>query len=199
MSLLQEAIDAYDALTRRVEHLEYDSRSSSSNYKDKKEGEETREKEHGESVEAKKLAEDWNILEESQAEIYKIDMDHANKVLNMQEDKTEPAEVQKVVDVVTTAKLITEVVTATSETITAASAIMTTAEAQVPTAINATLSAAPASVAAAPSRRRKVVIIRDPEEESGTSTIIPAKTKSKDKGGVGDGMDCSSAIVGTSP
>nr|GFB10051.1 hypothetical protein [Tanacetum cinerariifolium] len=36
---------------------------------------------------------------ESQAEIYKIDMDHANKVLSMQEDKTEPAKVQEVVDI----------------------------------------------------------------------------------------------------
>nr|GEV21227.1 E-beta-farnesene synthase [Tanacetum cinerariifolium] len=35
---------------------------------------------------------------ESQAEIYKIDMDHANKVLSMQEDETEPTEVQEVVD-----------------------------------------------------------------------------------------------------
>nr|GEV33637.1 retrovirus-related Pol polyprotein from transposon TNT 1-94 [Tanacetum cinerariifolium] len=63
---------------------------------------------------------------ESHVEIYKIDMDYANK-------------------------LITEVVTAASETITAASAIITT-------------------------------VIRDPEEESTTSTIIPAETKSKDKG-----------------
>nr|GEV20275.1 hypothetical protein [Tanacetum cinerariifolium] len=39
---------------------------------------------------------------ESQAEIYKIDLDHASKVLSMQED--EPVEVQEVVDVVTTAK-----------------------------------------------------------------------------------------------
>nr|GEW75149.1 xylulose kinase-1 [Tanacetum cinerariifolium] len=53
---------------------------------------------------------------ESQAEIYKIDMDHANK-------------------------LITEVVTASSETVTAASAIATTAEAQVPDATTATLTA----------------------------------------------------------
>nr|GEX93840.1 hypothetical protein [Tanacetum cinerariifolium] len=37
-------------------------------------------------------------------------------------------------------------------------------------------------VAVAPSRRRKGVIIRYPKEESTTSTIIPAKTKSKDKG-----------------
>nr|GEW41704.1 hypothetical protein [Tanacetum cinerariifolium] len=36
-------------------------------------------------------------------------------------------------------------------------------------------------VAATPSRRRKGVIIRDPKEESTTSTIIPAETKSKDK------------------
>nr|GFD35368.1 hypothetical protein [Tanacetum cinerariifolium] len=52
-------------------------------------------------------------------------------------------------------------------------------EAQVPAA---TLTAAPARIVAAPSRRRKGVVIRDPESESTTSTIIPAETKSKDKG-----------------
>nr|GEW61247.1 hypothetical protein [Tanacetum cinerariifolium] len=68
------------------------------------------------------------------------------------------------------------------ETVTAASAIITTVEAQVPTATTAvTLTATPARVAAAPSRRRKRVVIRDPKEESTTSTIIPAETKSKDK------------------
>nr|GEW57838.1 hypothetical protein [Tanacetum cinerariifolium] len=102
-------------------------------------------------------AQDQRNQAESQAEIYKIDMDHANKVLSMQKDKTEAAKVQEVVDVVTTAKLITEVITAASETVTA-------------------------SIATAPSRRRKGVVIMDPEEESTTSTIIPAKTKSKDKG-----------------
>nr|GFC92101.1 hypothetical protein [Tanacetum cinerariifolium] len=80
---------------------------------------------------------------ESQAKIYKIDMDHANKVLSMQEDETEPAKVQEVVDVVTTAKPITEVVTAISETVTVASTIITTTEAQVPTA---TLTTAPARI-----------------------------------------------------
>nr|GEZ60245.1 hypothetical protein [Tanacetum cinerariifolium] len=69
---------------------------------------------------------------ESQAEIYKIDLDHASKVLSMQEDK--PAEVLEVVDVVTTAK------------------------------------------------RRKGVVIMDPQEDSTTSPILPAETKSKDKG-----------------
>nr|GEU97834.1 hypothetical protein [Tanacetum cinerariifolium] len=153
------------------------------------EGEEIGEEEQSESVEAQKeriIAEvdqdDVVVLqddkeEDKEAEIYKIDMDHANKVLSMQEDKTKPAEVQEVVDVVTTAKLITEVVTAFSETVTAASAIITTTEAQVSAV---TLIAAPARVTAAPSRRRKEVVIRDPKLESTTSTIIPAETKSKD-------------------
>nr|GEX83191.1 hypothetical protein [Tanacetum cinerariifolium] len=123
-------------------------------------------------------AQDQGRTAESQAKIYKIDLDHANKVLSMQEDETEPAKVQEVVDVVTTAKLITEVVIAASETVTAASTIITTTEAQVPAA---TLTDAPARVTAAPSRRRKGVVIRDLQEESTTSTIIPAETKSKDK------------------
>nr|GFA13674.1 hypothetical protein [Tanacetum cinerariifolium] len=93
--------------------------------------------------EAKEVAEDAKVNEnvdihrrqaESQAEIYKIDLDHANKVLSMQEDETEPAEVQEVVDVVITAKIITEVVIAVSETITAASVNITATEAQVPAA-----------------------------------------------------------------
>nr|GEV77937.1 hypothetical protein [Tanacetum cinerariifolium] len=97
----------------------------------------------------------------------------------MQDDETKPAEVQEVVDVVTTANLITKVVTTASETITVASVIITTAEAQVPAV---TLIDAPARVTAAPNRRRKGVVIWDPESELTTSTIIPAETKSKDKG-----------------
>nr|GEZ80344.1 hypothetical protein [Tanacetum cinerariifolium] len=46
---------------------------------------------------------------DKQAEIYNIDLDHSSKVLSMQEDDTE---VQEAVEAVTTAKLITEVVTA---------------------------------------------------------------------------------------
>nr|GFA49446.1 hypothetical protein [Tanacetum cinerariifolium] len=60
-----------------------------------------------------------------QAEIYQIDMDHASKVLSKQEDKPE---VQEVVDVVTTTKLITEVVTTASESINAASTTIAAAE-----------------------------------------------------------------------
>nr|GEW62237.1 hypothetical protein [Tanacetum cinerariifolium] len=93
-----------------------------------------------------KSSQDQGRTAESQAKIYKIDMDHANKVLSMHEDETGPAELN-------------------------------------PAATTAvTFAAAPARVTAAPSRRRKGVVIRDPEEESTTSTIIPAETKSKDKG-----------------
>nr|GFB25094.1 hypothetical protein [Tanacetum cinerariifolium] len=55
---------------------------------------------------------------DKQAEIYNIDLDHPSKVLSMQEDDTE---VQKAVEVVTTAKLVTEVVTAAATQVAAAS------------------------------------------------------------------------------
>nr|GEW48781.1 hypothetical protein [Tanacetum cinerariifolium] len=50
-----------------------------------------------------------------QAEIYHIDLDHSSRVLSMQEDDSK---VQEVVEVVTTAKLITEVVTAAASQVT---------------------------------------------------------------------------------
>nr|GFA12814.1 hypothetical protein [Tanacetum cinerariifolium] len=68
---------------------------------------------------------------EIQAEIYQIDMDHAAKVLSIQEDKPE---VQEEVDVVTTAKLITEVVTAASTPVSDASTIILAAKPKVPAA-----------------------------------------------------------------
>nr|GFA47277.1 hypothetical protein [Tanacetum cinerariifolium] len=111
-----------------------------------------------------------------QAEIYQNDMDHPSTVLSMQED--EPAEVKEVVEVVTTAKLITKVVAATaSKSVSAASTTIPTAESQVPAA---TPTAVLVRVAAASTKRGKKVLIRDPEEESTAKT--PAETKSKDKG-----------------
>nr|GEV99819.1 hypothetical protein [Tanacetum cinerariifolium] len=89
-------------------------------------------------------------------------MEHADKVLSMQDDEPEPAELKEVVEVVTTAKLMTEVVTAATATITAAALTFSTV-----------LSAA---------RRKKGVVIRDPEETATPSTIIHAEPKSKDKG-----------------
>nr|GFA09476.1 hypothetical protein [Tanacetum cinerariifolium] len=55
---------------------------------------------------------------DKQAEIYNIDLDHSSKVLSMQKDDTE---VQEAVEIVTTAKLMTEVVTAAATQVAAAS------------------------------------------------------------------------------
>nr|GFB69827.1 hypothetical protein [Tanacetum cinerariifolium] len=104
-----------------------------------------------------------------QEEIYNIDLDHSSKVLSMQED----TEVQEAVEVVTTAKLITEVVTAVATQVVAAST-------PVPAAKPKTLKIATAAPAVS-TRRRKGVVIRDPEEEFHTDT--PAETPTvKDKG-----------------
>nr|GEZ83744.1 glutamic acid-rich protein-like [Tanacetum cinerariifolium] len=105
---------------------------------------------------------------DTQAEIYNIDLDHSSKVLSMQED----TEVQEAVEVVTTAKLITEVVTAAATQVAAAST-------SIPAAKPKTLKIAAAL--AVSTRRRKRVVIRDPEEELHTDT--PAETPTvKDKG-----------------
>nr|GEX18369.1 hypothetical protein [Tanacetum cinerariifolium] len=114
----------------------------------------------------------------TEADIYQIDMYHARKVLSMQEDESEvqevvesmqedESEVHEVVEVVTTAKLITELVAVVSETVSAADVLPT-------------VTAAPVKVVVPSTRRRRGVIIRDPEEESSAKT--PIETKSKDKG-----------------
>nr|GEV61961.1 hypothetical protein [Tanacetum cinerariifolium] len=196
MNLLQEALNACAALTKRVEHLEHDKVAQDleitklntrvKNLERANKGRMIAELDRDTCVALmddegiEKKAEDAQVAGDEhvkwrQAEIYQIDMDHALKVLSMQEDELE---VQEVVDVVTTAKLITEVVNAASESVTAASTTISAAEPQVPAA--AITTAALVSVAAASTRRRKRVVIRDPEEES--TTKIPAETKSKDKG-----------------
>nr|GEW16637.1 hypothetical protein [Tanacetum cinerariifolium] len=103
-------------------------------------------------------------VEGMQADIYQIDMDYVAKVLSVQEDEPK---IRDAVEVVTTTKLITEVVAAVSETVSAA-------------AVVPTVTAAPVKVSVPSTRRRSGVIIRDPEEESSTQT--PTETKSKDKG-----------------
>nr|GEX01215.1 hypothetical protein [Tanacetum cinerariifolium] len=59
-------------------------------------------------------------LEEAQAKAYNLDLEHSKKVLSMQDiDEEEPAKVEEVLEVVTAAKLITEVVTTDEPTTTA--------------------------------------------------------------------------------
>nr|GEY70640.1 hypothetical protein [Tanacetum cinerariifolium] len=81
------------------------------------------------------------------------------------DDAKAEQDAKEVVDVVTNAKLITEVVTAT----------------EVP--VYASTIAAASKLTTAPSRRTKGVVIRDPEKSTTTtSTIIHTEAKSKNKG-----------------
>nr|GFD44552.1 hypothetical protein [Tanacetum cinerariifolium] len=91
--------------------------------------------------------------------------------LSMQEDDTE---VQEVVEVVTTAKLMTEVVTAAATQVVAARTPIPAAKPK-----TFTITAAHAVL----TRRRKGVVIRDPEEELSSDTLAETpKVKDKGKG-----------------
>nr|GEW27052.1 hypothetical protein [Tanacetum cinerariifolium] len=107
---------------------------------------------------------------ESQAQIYQIDLEHVDKVLSIHDDEVDPAKLQEVVEVVTTAKLITKVFTVASATI-------TTAAPQLTTAVAPTLTTTPSAT-----RKRKRVVIKDPKETATPSAIIHSEAKSKDKG-----------------
>nr|GEY33412.1 hypothetical protein [Tanacetum cinerariifolium] len=172
MSLLQEALDAYDTI---MEDVSNQGRMIDESNKDE-DAKLMNEKEEKESKEVRVNPDDAQV-KGRQANIYHIDMDHATKVLSMQEDELE---IQEAVEVVTTAKLITEVVVAVSETVNAAAVI----QANVPAApVNAAVvvtTTAPIKVVVPSTRRRRGVVIRDPEEES--SVKNPIETKSKDKG-----------------
>nr|GEW14045.1 hypothetical protein [Tanacetum cinerariifolium] len=90
-----------------------------------------------------------------------------------------PSTSYEAVEVVTTAKLITEAVAAASTPVSAASTIIPAAEPNIPAA---TITAAPIKVAAAFTRRRRGVVIRDPEEESSDKTSDETNSKDKGKG-----------------
>nr|GEZ06512.1 hypothetical protein [Tanacetum cinerariifolium]GEZ19838.1 hypothetical protein [Tanacetum cinerariifolium] len=200
MSLLQEALDACAALTRRVEHLEHDKVAQALEIIKLKKR--VKKLERANKVKVLKLrrlkkvrtsqrikssadtdmedasnqgrmiadldrdtgnalmddegtlkkAKDAQVVGDEQvkrrqAEIYQFDMDHASKVLSMQEDEPE---VQEAVDVITTTKLITEVVTAVSESVTAASATIAAVYA--------------ATITAAPSKDKgKGIMVEEPK------------------------------------
>nr|GEV29430.1 hypothetical protein [Tanacetum cinerariifolium] len=160
MSLLQEALDACAALTRRVEHLEYDKVAQALEITNLKRRVKKLEKRN--KVRVLKLrrlqrvgtlqrvdTSDDTVMDDESNQgrmIAEIDKDDA-VVLMDEKEEDKKVEEAKVVEI-----------------------------------LAATLTAAPVRVIAAPSRRRKGVVIRDPKEESTTSTIIPAETKSKDKG-----------------
>nr|GFA57537.1 hypothetical protein [Tanacetum cinerariifolium] len=113
-----------------------------------------------EEVDAEKDAKVQGRLLESQARVYHLDLEHAQKVLTMQEtNDAEPTEVEEVLEVVTAAKLMTEVITTATTTITAT-----------PISKESAL------------RKRRSVIIQGPEEAATASLNVQLKVKSKVKG-----------------
>nr|GEZ90186.1 hypothetical protein [Tanacetum cinerariifolium] len=168
VNLLQEVMDTCTALTRRVEHLELDKIAQAleiTKLKRRVKKLDKRNKVKGRMI--TDMDEDADVVLEEAKDVdadLKADQD-------ADEEESEPTELQEVVDIVTTAKIITEVVTAASTTITAA-------DVPVPAA---TTVAAP-KLTAAPSRRTKGVVIKDSEEfTTTTSTIIHSEANSKDK------------------
>nr|GEU58330.1 reverse transcriptase domain-containing protein [Tanacetum cinerariifolium] len=103
-------------------------------------------------------------------DVQDADIEESSNVLSMQDDEVKPADLQEVVEVVTSAKLITKVVIAASATI-------TTVAPQLTTVVASTLTTAPSAT-----RRRKGAVIRYPEDSATPSTIIHTEAKSKDKG-----------------
>nr|GEY16427.1 putative ribonuclease H-like domain-containing protein [Tanacetum cinerariifolium] len=98
-------------------------------------------------------------VKEAQAKAYNLDLQHAKKVLSMQDiDEEEPAEVEEVLEVVKATKLMTEVVTTAQPT--------TTIAAQVPK---------PSAL-----RKRRSVFIQNPKETV-ASVIVHSEVQSKDK------------------
>nr|GEZ72976.1 uncharacterized mitochondrial protein AtMg00810-like [Tanacetum cinerariifolium] len=194
MDLLYTLLETCTTLTKRVEHLEHDKIAQSleiTKLKQRVKKLEKRNKLKGRFIasmdtdvnislqdvaniakevpidaEIEKSADVQGRQVESQAQIYQIDLEHVDKVLSMQNDKIKLAELQEVVEVVTTSKLMTEVVSAASATITA---IITAAAPKLTTTPSA-------------ARRRKGLVIRDHEEIATPSNIIHSEPKSKDKG-----------------
>nr|GEZ18933.1 hypothetical protein [Tanacetum cinerariifolium] len=131
-----------------------------------------------ETEEVKDITGDERV-EERHAEIYQIDMDHAAKVLSVKEDETE---VQEVVEVVTTAKLITKVVAAISETVSAANVV----QAVVPAT---TVTPAPVKVVVPSTRRRRGVVIRIQRRNHLQRLLLKPSPKTREKNTVGFRLD----------
>nr|GEU61152.1 putative ribonuclease H-like domain-containing protein [Tanacetum cinerariifolium] len=187
MDLLHTLLETCTTLTRRVKHLEQDKiaqtleitkvESSKDTIMDdvSKQEEIIANMDADEDVTLKDVAAVANIdvdedvtLKDVAAVAKEVEVEKADEIeKNANDDELEPAELKEVVEVVTTAKLMTEVVTAASATITAATTPITAA----------TLTATPSATG-----RRKGVVIRDPEETATPSIIIHSEPKSKDKG-----------------
>nr|GEU45289.1 hypothetical protein [Tanacetum cinerariifolium] len=170
---IQQVLDTCSALIRHVEHLEHDIVTQKLEIVKLKARVRKLEKTNKvksskfrrlRKVEASRRVDSSDDIEDVFNQGRMINKDEGIElVLSMQEDDSE---VQEVVEVVTIAKLILDVVTAAASQVSAASATIPAAKPSIPVA-------AP-TVVAAYTRRRKGVIIRDPEEEVSLKT--PAET-----------------------
>nr|GFA04952.1 hypothetical protein [Tanacetum cinerariifolium] len=171
ISLFQEALDACAALTRRVEHLEYDKVAQAQEItKLKRKVKKLEKRNRVKVLKLRRLkrvgtsqrvdSSENTVMDDASNQGRIIDELDKDDVVSLMDDKEEdkkdeeamvveddqedkPVEVHEVVDVVTTAKLITKLVTAASEIVTAASTTISAAEPKVPAA---TIIAAPQQV-----------------------------------------------------
>nr|GEV61785.1 hypothetical protein [Tanacetum cinerariifolium] len=190
MDLLQNLMDTRTTFTRRVEHLEQDKVAQALEITKLKQRVKKLERKN-KAFKLKRLKKvgssqrietsDDTVMDDISKQermIADIDADVDVILEDAKEGDVEksadvdkkPVELQEVVEVVTTTKLITEVVTAISATITAAAPQLITAAAL-------TLTTAPSAA-----RRRNGVVIRDPKETATPSIIVHTKAKSKDNG-----------------
>nr|GEY04736.1 hypothetical protein [Tanacetum cinerariifolium] len=186
MDLLQNLMDTCTTLTRRVYHLEQDKvaqaleitklklrvkklerRNKASKLKRLKKVSIAQRIDTSDDTVMDDVSKQGGIIENIDAD-EDVVLKDANDVAVVAKDGQD-ADIDEI-DVVTTARIITKVVTAASITITAA---------DVP--IPAATTAAAPTLTAAPSKRTKGVVIRDPEESATPSTIIHFKAKSKEK------------------
>nr|GEU91050.1 hypothetical protein [Tanacetum cinerariifolium] len=180
-----DALDTWAALTRRVEHLEYDKVAQDLEITKLKRR--VKKLEKGNRVRVLKLrrlkkigtsqridASDDTVMEDASNQGRIIDEMDKDDVVDLMDDKEEDKKVEE-------AKVVENDQVQGRQAESQAEIYKIDMD-HASKVLTATITAAPVKVVVAPSKKRKGVVIKDPKEESTTSLIIPAETKSKDKG-----------------
>nr|GEY79134.1 hypothetical protein [Tanacetum cinerariifolium] len=117
MALLNQLLETCATLTKKVADTVMDDQEDASKQRGKIAELDADEDVILEEDDAEKDAKVQRRLPESKAHVYHLDLEHAQKVLSIQEtDEAEPAEVEEVLEVVTAAKLMTDIVTTATTT-----------------------------------------------------------------------------------
>nr|GEV00150.1 ribonuclease H-like domain-containing protein [Tanacetum cinerariifolium] len=160
LNLESEVIDIKSTYQARIEKLESNSSRFSEGDRESHRVERLEEENKGRKITDINADVEIN-LEKAQAEACNFDLDHQEKVLSILDvNDEEPADVEKVIEVVKAAKLITEVVTTTGVDVNVASIQDTSI-----TTVEATKVSVP--------RKKRGVIIQDPEETTPAVTVQP--------------------------